>query len=223
MKDDKNQLQLKGTSGHGGSRIGSGRPKSSKFISHVERPRIKRNMAIHVNLHLKETLTSINLRTKDFFKLFRQAVKSARRRGLRIVHYSLMHNHLHLIVEAASNKELSKGMQSFALSLSKLVNHRVNAHIKKLWQDRYWMRLLPSPREIKIALQYVLKNPQKKFKNPTVMDLYSSVLAMSVDIIEKLFPDLKFKPPPDLVDRFNPLKKEILHRPTSYLLKQALS
>jgi len=32
--------------------------------------------------------------------------------------------------------------------------------------------LLPSPREIKIALQYVLKNPQKKFKNPTVMDLY---------------------------------------------------
>jgi len=223
MKKDKNQLQLKGTSGHGGSRVGSGRPKNSKFISHVERPHIKRNMAIHVNLHLKETLTSINLRTKDFFKLFRQAVKTARGRGLRIVHYSLMHNHLHLIIEAASNEELSKGMQSFALSLSKLVNYRVNARIKKLWQDRYWMRLLPSPREIKIALQYVLKNPQKKFSSPTVMDLYSSVLAMSVDVIEKLFPDLRFNPPPDLIARFNPLKEEILHRPTSYLLKQVLT
>jgi len=223
MKKDKNQLQLKGTSGHGGSRVGSGRPKNSKFISHVERPHIKRNMAIHVNLHLKETLTSINLRTKDFFKLFRQAVKTARGRGLRIVHYSLMHNHLHLIIEAASNEELSKGMQSFALSLSKLVNYRVSARIKKLWQDRYWMRLLPSPREIKIALQYVLKNPQKKFSSPTVMDLYSSVLAMSVDVIEKLFPDLRFNPPPDLIARFNPLKEEILHRPTSYLLKQVLT
>ena len=223
MKKDKNQLQLKGTSGHGGSRVGSGRPKNSKFISHVERPHIKRNMAIHVNLHLKETLTSINLRTKDFFKLFRQAVKTARGRGLRIVHYSLMHNHLHLIIEAASNEELSKGMQSFALSLSKLVSNRVNARIKKLWRDRYWMRLLPSPREIKIALQYVLKNPQKKFSSPTVMDLYSSVLAMSVDVIEKLFPDLRFNPPPDLIARFNPLKEEILHRPTSYLLKQVLT
>ena len=223
MKKDKNQLQLKGTSGHGGSRVGSGRPKNSKFISHVERPHIKRNMAIHVNLHLKETLTSINLRTKDFFKLFRQAVKTARGRGLRIVHYSLMHNHLHLIIEAASNEELSKGMQSFALSLSKLVNYRVSARIKKLWQDRYWMRLLPSPREIKIALQYVLKNPQKKFSSPTVMDLYSSVLTMSVDVIEKLFPDLRFNPPPDLIARFNPLKEEILHRPTSYLLKQVLT
>ena len=223
MKKDKNQLQLKGTSGHGGSRVGSGRPKNSKFISHVERPHIKRNMAIHVNLHLKETLTSINLRTKNFFKLFRQAVKTARGRGLRIVHYSLMHNHLHLIIEAASNEELSKGMQSFALSLSKLVSNRVNARIKKLWRDRYWMRLLPSPREIKIALQYVLKNPQKKFSSPTVMDLYSSVLAMSVDVIEKLFPDLRFNPPPDLIARFNPLKEEILHRPTSYLLKQVLT
>ena len=223
MKKDKNQLQLKGTSGHGGSRVGSGRPKNSKFISHVERPHIKRNMAIHVNLHLKETLTSINLRTKDFFKLFRQAVKTARGRGLRIVHYSLMHNHLHLIIEAASNEELSKGMQSFALSLSKLVSNRVNARIKKLWRDRYWMRLLPSPREIKIALQYVLKNPQKKFSSPTVMDLYSSVLTMSVDVIEKLFPALRFNPPPDLIARFNPLKGEILHRPTSYLLKQVLT
>ena len=223
MKKDKNQLQLKGTSGHGGSRVGSGRPKNSKFISHVERPHIKRNMAIHVNLHLKETLTSINLRTKDFFKLFRQAVKTARGRGLRIVHYSLMHNHLHLIIEAASNEELSKGMQSFALSLSKLVNYRVSGRIKKLWQDRYWMRLLSSPREIKIALQYVLKNPQKKFSSPTVMDLYSSVLTMSVDVIEKLFPDLRFNPPPDLIARFNPLKEEILHRPTSYLLKQVLT
>ncbi|HLE13093.1 MAG: hypothetical protein A2504_12410 [Bdellovibrionales bacterium RIFOXYD12_FULL_39_22] len=223
MKKDKNQLRLKGMSGHGGSRIGSGRPKSSKFISHVERPRIKRNMAIHVNLHLKESLTSINLRTKDFFKLFRQAVKTARRRGLRIVHYSLMHNHLHLIIEAANNEELSKGMQSFALSLSKLVNYRVSGRIKKLWQDRYWMRLLSSPREIKIALQYVLKNPQKKFSSPTVMDLYSSVLAMSGDVIKKLFPDLRFHPPPDLIARFNPLKEEILHRPSSYLLKQVLS
>ncbi|OFZ55535.1 MAG: hypothetical protein A2328_02220 [Bdellovibrionales bacterium RIFOXYB2_FULL_36_6] len=134
-----------------------------------------------------------------------------------------MHNHLHLIIEAASNEELSKGMQSFALSLSKLVSNRVNARIKKLWRDRYWMRLLPSPREIKIALQYVLKNPQKKFSSPTVMDLYSSVLAMSVDVIEKLFPDLRFNPPPDLIARFNPLKEEILHRPTSYLLKQVLT
>lgn len=64
-----------------------------------------------------------------------------------------MENHLHLIVVAETNEELSRGMQSFALSLSKLVTHRVNKHIKKLWQDRYYMRLLPTPLEIKNVLQ----------------------------------------------------------------------
>ena len=204
------QLKFKGMSGHGGARKGAGRPRTSHFISHVARPTIKRDTAVHVNLHLSRSLKSLNLRSKEFFALFRHAVKTARLKGLKIVHYSIMHNHLHLLVEAGSNQELSKGMQSFALSFNKLVANRVNARIKHLWQDRYFMRLLLSPREIKTALTYIIRNPQKKFHRSNMLDWYSSSLALVSDA------------PSALGQRFALLASEILNVPKGYLLRKTL-
>jgi len=133
-----------------------------------------------------------------------------------------MHNHLHLIIEAQSNEELSRSLQSFALSLSKLVKNRINGKIRGLWNDRYFMRLLLSPREIKIALEYVLKNPHKKLKTLTIFDGYSSILAMGPVLRKKLFPNINFKESENLRRRFEAIGDEILRPPTSYLLKKAL-
>ena len=78
----KQQL-LKGLNGHGGTRKGAGRPLKikRKGLPHLARPLIKRTTPIHINWHLKESLKSINIRTKDFFKLFRLAVLKARKKG----------------------------------------------------------------------------------------------------------------------------------------------
>jgi len=218
------QQVLKGMSGHGGVRKGAGRPlkKDRKGQPHLARPLIKRTTPIHINWHLNKKLKSINIRTKDFFKLFRLAVKTARKKGLHIIHYSLMDNHIHLIVEAPTNKLLSTALQSFALSLSKLVKNRMNGDIKRLWNDRYFMRLLLSPREVKIALEYVLKNPHKKFKTLTIFDGYSSILAMGKALRKKLFPSLNFKESENLRRRFETMSEEILRPPKSYLLMKAL-
>ena len=218
------QQVLKGMSGHGGVRKGAGRPSNPKRKGqpHFARPLIKRATPIHINWHLNKKLKDLNIRTKDFFKLFRHAVKTARKKGLHIIHYSLMDNHIHLIVEATTNKLLSTALQSFALSLSKLVKNRMNGSIKRLWDDRYFMRLLLSPREVKIALEYVLKNPHKKFKTSTIFDGYSSILAMKKALRKKIFPNLFFEESENLRRRFEVMSEEILKPPKSYLLKKVL-
>ena len=98
----------------------------------------------------------------------------------------------------------------------------MNGRIRRLWNDRYFMRLLLSPREIKIALEYVLKNPHKKLKTATVFDGYSSILAINTSLLKKLFPDLFFEESKNLLERFEAIRVDILRPPTSYLLKKAL-
>jgi putative transposase len=76
---------------------------------------------------------------------------------VRIVEYSVMSNHLHLLVEAVSASALARGMQSVSIRLAK----RLNALLKRsgrVLADRYHCRALRSPREVRRALVYVLNN-----------------------------------------------------------------
>jgi len=71
----------------------------------------------------------------------RLAVITARKNGLKIIHYSLMHNHLHLIIEAKTNEELSRSLQRFALSLSKLVKFSRRPATKTiLFLRKFWVK-----------------------------------------------------------------------------------
>lgn len=218
------QQILKTKNTHGGVRKGAGRPLKAnrKGLPHLARPLIEKTSAVHVSWQLKETLITLNISTKDFFELFRLAVMTAKKKGLKIIHYSIMENHLHLIVEAQSSEELSRSLQSFALSLSKLVKNRFNGSLANLWNDRYFMQLLLSQREIKTALQVVLKNPQTKLKKTTAFDKYSSILAMNSALRKNLFPDQSFDESESLLKRFEAIKKEILSPATSSLLKKVL-
>ena len=42
--------------------------------------------------------------------------------GVRIVHYSIQGNHLHLIVEADDRESLAKGMQGLAIRIARAIN-----------------------------------------------------------------------------------------------------
>jgi hypothetical protein len=69
-------------------------------------------------------------------------------------------NHLHLLVEARSAETLSRGMQGFAIRIARGVN-RAAGRSGKLWADRFHARLLRSPREVRLALCYVLQNTRR--------------------------------------------------------------
>jgi hypothetical protein len=85
-----------------------------------------------------------------------------------------MSNHLHLVVEARDNPALARGMKRFGVLLAKRLN--------KLWgrkgrvlADRYHLRVIAAPKELRNVLVYVLNNGRKHGSwNARRPDRYSS-------------------------------------------------
>jgi REP element-mobilizing transposase RayT len=80
--------------------------------------------------------------------------------GLRLIHFSIQSNHLHLIVEADDRSAVSRGMQGLSIRMAKALN--------KLWEragsvfdDHYHEVPLTCPRQVRHALAYVLHNAKK--------------------------------------------------------------
>jgi len=76
---------------------------------------------------------------------------------MRIVHYSIQGNHLHLIVEVEGRESLAKGMQGLAIRIAKTLNRLFN-RAGQVWADRYHSHVLRTRREVANALRYVLGN-----------------------------------------------------------------
>jgi hypothetical protein len=77
------------------------------------------------------------------------------------VHYSLLGNHAHLIVEARDQHALGRGMMAVASRLALAVNRVMGRKKGRVVADRYHARLLRTPREVRNALRYVLLNARK--------------------------------------------------------------
>ena len=77
--------------------------------------------------------------------------------GMRIVHYSIQGNHLHLIVEAGGAELLSRALQGLTIRLAKRLNALTGRH-GSVFADRYHAHVLASPREAARAVRYVLGN-----------------------------------------------------------------
>jgi hypothetical protein len=139
----------------GGERSGAGRPKSSTRVSHVTRPRVTQHVPSHVTLRLVAGLPS--LREKRTFRVVREALGAPRAGDARVVHYSVQSNHLHLIVEAGNALVLARGMQALSIRLAKRLN-RSFARRGRVFADRFHLRPLKTPLEVRRALAYVLNN-----------------------------------------------------------------
>lgn len=83
-----------------------------------------------------------------------------RRRTFRVIQFSIQPDHVHLIVEATSTRALSRGMQGLLGPLAGVVN-RTLGRKGRLFVDRYHARDLATPREVRNALRYVLRNCAK--------------------------------------------------------------
>lgn len=162
----------------GGKRPGSGRKRiHSKGVAHRTRERVTRHTPMHINFKYK---TSI--RNKDCLRLLKRAIVNARKLGLRITHFSLQSNHIHIIAEADSNSILSAGMRSLTITFAKGLNKG------KVQLERYHLHVLKGKRETKNAVMYVLFNKQKHEKGTySNIDEYSSLLSMrnAIELIKE--------------------------------------
>jgi REP-associated tyrosine transposase len=125
-------------------------------VPHLRRADLSRHHAVHVTLR---TVGGVGgMRRQRAVAALEEAFRQARIRfGMRIVHYSIQGNHLHLLVEAADRAALARGMQGLAIRVAKALN-RLFARAGQVWADRYHAHVLKTRREAANALRYVLGN-----------------------------------------------------------------
>ena len=101
-----------------------------------------------------------NLRRHQLVRLFERAVlQSHHPEAFRIVHYGLMHDHFHVLVEARDRMALARGMQRLNIRVAKRVNRAVGRK-GRVFVDRYHRHDLGTPLEVRRALRYVILNRQ---------------------------------------------------------------
>jgi REP element-mobilizing transposase RayT len=150
----------------GGRRKGAGRkPRGVKAgVSHQRRPVLKACQPVHVTLKLKNGLP--NLRHKPLARLVSVAFQASKERfGVRLNHFSIQSNHVHLIVEVDGHRALSRAMQSLTIRLARRLNQRVRRR-GPVFADRYHARPLRTPLEVRRALVYVLHNHRHHHTGP---------------------------------------------------------
>src|SRR5688572_23718552 len=110
----------------GGKRKGAGRKRCSATprMQHVKRESMSRHEPLHVTLRVRSGTRS--LRCGREFAVIRRAFCEARERnGMRLVHYTVNHDHMHLIIEAESRDSVSRGINGLKVRLARQLN--------KLW------------------------------------------------------------------------------------------
>lgn len=134
-----------------------GRPrKHDPGVAHVRRPPHAARFPLHVTLPFEKSV--YNLRSRRCFKVIEKAFWGAMARSsARIVHFSVLGNHIHLIMEAADRETLGLAMRSLGVRLGKNLN-RVMRRAGRVVGDRYLARVLETPSQVRRAVRYVLRN-----------------------------------------------------------------
>jgi len=172
----------------GGKRSGSGRKRlHSKGVAHRTRETVTNRTPVHVNFKYKT-----HIRNKSCLKLLKRAIVNARGYGLRIIHFSMQHNHIHLILEPVSNEIMTSGMRSLTITFAK------GLKAGKVQLERYHLHVLKTKREAINARNYVLFNKQKHEKGicgTSTIDGYCSIweLAGAEGLIKEMAKKLKMR------------------------------
>ena len=153
------QQALRFPNTHGGARIGAGRPRGSRTttrIPHTKRPSVSRHRPHHITVRVSRG--TWNLRSQRCFRPIAAALRGTSQHGkLRVVHFSVQHNHIHLIVEADSRPSMSRGLRFLISRIARGLNEVMEASGSR-FDDRYHEHILRTPAEALNALRYVIGN-----------------------------------------------------------------
>ena len=149
-----------------------GRPKKAGAgIPHAKRPPVSPDQPHHITIRVRKG--TWNLRSQRCFRQIAKAFAVANRREtIRVVHYSVQGNHLHLLVEANDRAAMSNGVRALLISMARRVNDLMDKS-GSLFTDRFHEHVLTTRSAVRTALRYVLTNASKHFGHAGV-DPYSS-------------------------------------------------
>jgi hypothetical protein len=144
----------------GGRREGAGRkPGAIRVTPHARRPKLASRFPVHVTLRVEDALPS--LRTPALCRVLERCFAAGREKdGFRLVHYSVQRHHLHLIVEATSAGRLTAGIRGLSIRVARRLNATLDRR-GRVFADRYFARILRTPRQVHDTLRYVLLNAQR--------------------------------------------------------------
>ena len=117
------------------------------------------------------------LRTPRTYRVLEGALRAGKqKKGFALVQYSVLGDHLHLLIEAESKKELARAMQGLMIRIAKRLNRFWRRRGGAVFADRYFSRLVEGAYAIKRALAYVINNGRKHgvWSSPRQPDPFSS-------------------------------------------------
>jgi REP element-mobilizing transposase RayT len=114
---------------------------------------------LHVTLRMKAHVWQ--LRSRRCFGIVERAFYRAFGRDrVRLCHFSVQHNHVHMVVEAEDAAALARALQALAIRVAKGLN-KLMGRKGAVFSDRYHARTLRTPTEVRNVLVYVLNNARK--------------------------------------------------------------
>src|SRR5262245_40545227 len=136
-----------------------GRPvKPGSGVRHASRA-VSAKQPLHVTLRMHRHVW--NLRSRRSFQILERAFyQGCDRFGGRVCHFSVQHNHVHLVVEAGDRIALARAIQGLSIRMAKGLN-RMMSRRGAVFADRYHARTLRTPTEVRRVLVYVYANGRK--------------------------------------------------------------
>jgi len=152
---------MKFPAGWGGKRKGAGRPPKGDRagVSHLKREKLAPNHPAHVTLRLHPRLWSLRS-ARSFSRLYSCFAAGKDRFGFRLCEFSVLGNHIHLLVEAENESALSRGIQGLCIRIAKSLN-RMMKRKGSVFADRYCAHILKTPTEVRRARRYLAINAHK--------------------------------------------------------------
>ena len=152
------QLAMKFPAGWGGRRKNAGRPAKGEHAgaSHLRRERLSPKHPAHVTLRIRAGVWSLRSH-RSFSRLLACFEAGKERFGFRLCAFSVLGNHIHLIVEAQDEVALARGMQGLCIRIAKKLNAMMNRK-GPVFADRYHAHILRTPTEVRHARRYLATN-----------------------------------------------------------------
>lgn len=145
----------------GGKRRGAGRKPAGERagVAHVARCILTGREPVLVTLKVRREVWSLRAR-RAFTRIADALGHAGERFGMRIVHFSVQRDHVHLIVEAEHRAALARGMKGLCVRIARAMN-RLMGRRGAVFADRYHDRVLSTARQTRHAIGYVLCNARK--------------------------------------------------------------
>jgi REP element-mobilizing transposase RayT len=128
------------------------------FVSHAARAEHDFRHPVHVSMRRVKRAPS--LRRESLFRAILGQLARVKRSGVLVVHYSVQHDHVHLIVEGHDRRDLSAQMRKLFSRIALAVN-AIAKRRGSLFRDRHHREELDGPTKTRNALVYVLFNDRK--------------------------------------------------------------